>query len=387
LIAELSNGVSNELKKIEATDERVSAITVKVLATQLGRVEEENAALRGQLEALREQLQAAVARTVKAAEAPGASAAAVAAVGALEAGDTKPAEALVKVEEGAQAAQIGVVGEDERARRREAAALAREQGAMAMGRDVRAALAAYERAAEYEPEDHRAHIFIGDLWVLLGDLSAAMRSFGRAHELILAAAERDPANTGYQRELLVSHNRFGDVLVVQGDGPGALLAYRKGMEIAEALVALDPANTGWQRDLSVSQEGIGDVLVAEGDGAGAIWAYRNGLEIVDAVARRDPVGNVLAARGGGGGALAAHRKGLEIAEALAGSDPANALWQTDLAFSCSILGRAELGQSLEARREYLLRGRGILAALKEAGRLLPAQDWIGWFDEALGKLG
>jgi hypothetical protein len=131
-------------------------------------------------------------------------------------------------------------------------------------------------------------------------------------------------------------------------------SYGRAQELVGALAGRDPANTGWQRDLSVSHERIGDVLVAQGDGAGALLAYR---------------------------------KGLEIAEALAGSDPANALWQTDLAFSCSILGRAELGQSLEARREYLLRGRGILAALKEAGRLLPAQDWIGWFDEALGKLG
>ena len=116
----------------------------------------------------------------------------------------------------------------------------------------------------------------------------------------------------------------------------------------------DPANTEWQRDLSVSHNKIGDVLVAQGDGAGA---------------------------------LAAYRKGLEICEVLAGRDPANALWQTDLAVSCSKLGGVELGQGLEARREYLVRGRGVLLALKEAGRLLPAQDWIGEFDDELGKLG
>jgi len=72
---------------------------------------------------------------------------------------------------------------------------------------------------------------------------------------------------------------------------------------------------------------------------------------------------------------------------LAGRYPANALWQTDLAVSCSKLGGVELGQGLEARREYLVRGRGVLLALKEAGRLLPAQDWIGEFDDELGKLG
>jgi len=38
--------------------------------------------------------------------------------------------------------------------------------------------------------------------------------------------------------------------------------------IAEALAARDPANTEWQRDLSVSHNKIGDVLLAQGDGPG-----------------------------------------------------------------------------------------------------------------------
>ena len=36
-----------------------------------------------------------------------------------------------------------------------------------------------------------------------------------------------------------------------------------------ALAGRDPANTQWQRDLSVSHERIGNVLVAQGDGAAA----------------------------------------------------------------------------------------------------------------------
>ena len=87
-------------------------------------------------------------------------------------------------------------------------------------------------------------------------------------------AERDPANTEWQRDLSVSHNRIGDVLVSQGDGPGALLAYRKGLEIAEALAERDPANTEGQRDLSVSHNRMGDVLKAQGNGPGALGAYR-----------------------------------------------------------------------------------------------------------------
>ncbi len=76
----------------------------------------------------------------------------------------------------------------------------------------------------------------------------------------------------------------------------------------------------------------------------------------------------------------------ENREALAGRDPANSQWQTDVAVSCAKLGTLEHGQSAEIRREFLLRGRGILAKLKEEGRLLPSQGWIGWFDRQLEQL-
>jgi hypothetical protein len=78
------------------------------------------------------------------------------------------------------------------------------------------------------------------------------------------------------------------VLVAQGDGAGALAAYRTGLAIREVLAARDPANTDWQRDLSVSHNKIGDVLVAQGDGAGALAAYRTGLAIAEVLAARDP---------------------------------------------------------------------------------------------------
>ena len=67
----------------------------------------------------------------------------------------------------------------------------------------------------------------------------------------------DPANTGWQRDLSVSHDRIGDVLVAQGDGPGALAAYRTGLAIREALAARDPANMQWQVDVAVSYSRLG----------------------------------------------------------------------------------------------------------------------------------
>ena len=418
LILGLSTGVQAELGKLRskhgsttldgtADDPRV----MKILATladevarknqQIDQQTAENISLRGRVTELEDQLRAAIVRTVTAAAAPDAGEAAIAAADALEAGDTRPAEALLKSQERDEVALIESAGVDDAQQRREAAALAREQGALAMGHDVRAALLAFQRAAEYEPDDVWTHFFIGDLQVSLGDLSAAMQSFRKGRAIAEALAELDLANTVWHRDLSVSNDRIGDVLVAQGDGPGALAAYRNGLTIREALAARDLAKTRWQRDLSVSHNRIGDVLVAQGDGPGALAAYRKGLTIAEALAALDPantdwqrdlsvshdrIGDVLVAQGDGSGALAAYRKGLTIADALAARDPTNVLWQTDVAVSCWKLGTLVEAKDVGVGREHLLRGRAILAKLKEEDRLLPNQDWIDWFDTQLAQL-
>jgi hypothetical protein len=80
---------------------------------------------------------------------------------------------------------------------------------------------------------------------------------------------------------------------------------------------------------------------------------------------------VLVAQGDGPGALVAYREELAIAEALAARDPANTQWQTDVAISCAKLGTLAHAQNADVRRDYLMRGPGILMELKAEGRLLP----------------
>jgi tetratricopeptide (TPR) repeat protein/energy-coupling factor transporter ATP-binding protein EcfA2 len=147
------------------------------------------------------------------------------------------------------------------------------------------------------------------------------------------------------------HRRFagftnrGDTLLDQGDGPGALAAYRKGLAIAEALAARDPANTQWQRDLSVSHNKIGDVLKAQGDGPGALAAYRKALTIREALAARDPANTqwqrdlsvsymkiaiVLVGQNQRTEALQYLDKALSVSGRLAKVDPSNATWKDDL---------------------------------------------------------
>ena len=88
--------------------------------------------------------------------------------------------------------------------------------------------------------------------------------------------------------LSVSYERVGNVQVKQGDLAGAMASYRKALAIAETLAARDPANTGWQRDLSISYETVGNVQVKQGDLAGAMASYRKALAIAETLAVRDP---------------------------------------------------------------------------------------------------
>ncbi|WP_300336185.1 TIR domain-containing protein, partial [Accumulibacter sp.] len=120
---------------------------------------------------------------------------------------------------------------------------------------------------------------LGDVFLKTRDLAAANDAFTATRRLAEDRLASDPANTQWQRDLSVSHERIGDVLAAQGDGPATLAAYRQGLAIAEALTRRDPANAEWQRDLSVSHIKIGDVLVAQGDGPAALTAYRQGLAI------------------------------------------------------------------------------------------------------------
>ncbi len=301
----------------------------------------------------------AIARTLTAAAQPTASAAVLEASEALEAGDPRPAEALLREEERVKVETISLGTPDESEARREAADLAREQGALAFGYDARAALAAYSRAADYDPEDVWTRFKIGDLEVRLGDSSDALESYRRALHIVEAKAERDPESTVWQRDLSVSHIKIGDVLLAQGDGAAALSAYRKSLSITEALAARDPSDTDWQRDISVSHNKVGAVLMAQGDGTAALATFRKSLAIVEALAAKEPtntdwqrdisvghnkIGDVLLAQGDRAAALVAYRKALAIAEALAASDPANTEWQRDVSVSHNKIGDVLVGQ-------------------------------------------
>ena len=358
LIAALSAGVQAELDKLKPKGQTVAPDDPAVLAI-IGKLtlekqaaDSENQLLHERINALETQLAAAVARTLTAAAQPDASPAAIIAAEALGEGDSRPAEALLRKEE-ARAQQEAITApdasDDEAAARHRAAELAREQGALAFGRDVRTALAAYERAARHEPEDTWTHIYLGDLYRDFGDLAMALQSYDAARATAEKRVATGPDDDNALHDLAVCYERLGNVSLVQGNLAAALGYYKERHAIAEKLAARDVANNDWQRDLSVSYEKIGDVLVAQGDLAGALAAFRDDLA---------------------------------IAEKLAARDAANVQWQIDLAVSFGKLGTQAV-LTREERQAYLKQGLAILKQLQDEGRLPPNQNWITWIEEEL----
>lgn len=224
----------------------------------------------------------------------------------------------------------------------------------------------YTEILEIEPDWaqalHAAFWFYtqqGDRARSYSSLAEASSDYQEAHLLAKQLANSDPANTEWQRDLSVSHDRIGEVLMAQGDGAGALAAYREGQAINEALAGSNPDDTKLQRDLAASHISIGDVLVAQGEGPNALTAFKRALEITEGLVAREPnsikwqhdvaashqrIGDVLIAQGDNTGALAALRQAHGIAATLAELDPANAEWQHSLTILYQRIGDVLIAQ-------------------------------------------
>ena len=92
-----------------------------------------------------------------------------------------------------------------------------------------------------------------------GDLAAARTAYQASLDIAARLAAADPANTEWQRDLSISHNKLGDVAVAAGDLAAARTAYQASLDIRTRLAAADPANTQWQRDLQLAHQRINDL--------------------------------------------------------------------------------------------------------------------------------
>lgn len=161
--------------------------------------------------------------------------------------------------------------------RREAARTAREKAALAATRSVAEGAAWYAKATELDPTDFST-------WINLSRLHRSSGNIGAAFD----AADRAGAVASDDRERHVANNDKGTCLLALGNLTDALKAFDTARALMEPLAASDPSNTGWQRDLSVSHEKIGDLEEARGDVAAAAAAYERSLPIAADLAARFP---------------------------------------------------------------------------------------------------
>ena len=236
------------------------------------------------------------------------------------------------------------------------------------------AIAAYEKAARYNPENYYYWGQIGDIRVHRGNLTDALDAFNRALEIASAQAS--------ERDVSVCHERIGDIRTAQGDLTGALDAYKTRLGIMETLTNADPGNTEWQRDLSISHEKIGDIRTAQGNLTGALDAYQASLDIRKTLAGAGPgntqwqhdlsvshlkIGDIRTAQGDLEGAHKAYKAARDIAQTLANADPGNTQWQRGLSISHERIGDILIAQdnltdALEAYKTRL----GIMETLANA---------------------
>ena len=208
---------------------------------------------------------------------------------------------------------------------------------------------------------------LGDVAVAAGDLAAARTAYQASLDIRLRLAAADPANTGWQRDLSVSHKARGRR--DRGRGPGRRPHRLPGQPRHRVrLAAADPANTEWQRDLSVSHEGSGTSRPRPGTWPPPAPPTRPALDIRAADRRRPrqhrmaagPVGQPRTARGrrgrGRGPGRRPHRLPGQPRHRvrLAAADPANTQWQRDLSVSHNKLGdvAAAAGDLAAARTAY-----------------------------------
>jgi tetratricopeptide (TPR) repeat protein len=88
--------------------------------------------------------------------------------------------------------------------------------------------------------------------------------FRAAETTVQHLLKAEPDAPRSQRDLSVSYNKIGEVQRAQGDLPSAISSYKQGLEIRQKLAARDPANTQWKTDLVISLWKLASVLEQQG---------------------------------------------------------------------------------------------------------------------------
>ncbi len=155
------------------------------------------------------------------------------------------------------------------------AELYRQQATLLRVKDVRRALAALERALNFEPDDFNTLWHAGDLARVAGNTAQAQRFYERMSQM----AERNRA---------LSLDSTGTAWLAVGRVDASLQSHRAALQIRQNLAKADPQNPRWQCDVALSQERLGDLHYRQGQLTSALQHHRAALDIRQRYAQSHP---------------------------------------------------------------------------------------------------
>ncbi|CAK8712998.1 MAG: Tetratricopeptide repeat-containing protein [Candidatus Electronema aureum] len=190
---------------------------------------------------------------------------------------------------------------------KEAAAAAMHLGALAYMNNTKAALAAYQKAVQLDPDNADGWNELGHLFRRTGELSQAEEAYRKV--LALGEAHQDKEKQAW------AYGNLGNVAYTRGDLAQAEQMYKKSLEISEAL--------GLKETTANQYGNLGNVYQTRGELDKAEEMYKKSLEISEALGLKETTANqygnlgvVYKTRGELDKAEGMYRKSLEISEAL-----------------------------------------------------------------------
>ncbi|WP_162604837.1 tetratricopeptide repeat protein [Geomonas ferrireducens] len=291
------------------------------LQNQNASLQSTNLTLQSELNKLREE---AALRIVLGAKGPNADAAVKKARDELAEGRTIAAENYLKFLE--QKMLAGAKGQ-----LADAAKLARERASLASWRDNVAAESAAHNAVEYEADNPKNWIMLGDVFYNQVKFGAASEAYSKAQELAERCLIAESKNNECIMDLITTYDKQVSIRHARSEVADKLLEYyRKSAVLIKQVLSRDPDNPTWMFQLAKVYLEMGEVSIAD-TGAGDSDLFDNSFEIMSKLVLLDADnmewqflfaevhnrrGRVKKINGDFEGALRDYHKGLEIYQKL-----------------------------------------------------------------------
>ncbi|MEY2688171.1 MAG: hypothetical protein RL375_2369 [Pseudomonadota bacterium] len=299
--------------------------------------------------------------------------------------------------------------------------LARQQGALALGIDDQAALAAFRRVVELDGNDVWSHIAIGELLARANDVAGATQAYVTAAGILRSMVQRDstptpsapaagaPAATlpdrlvSHRHALLVCEFRQGELQASADQRDEALAAFQRALVVAEALLEAQPERADRQFELATVSDRVAELLTARNLWEEALAAHRRSMTLAETLAANDPdnepqwqfylkdklehIADLQLALGRPDQALENYRRGIDLGEKLVAIDITNDAWLGGMLGLIAKLGSTDgLAQTGEERRQLLLRGLELLGRVRSGEIWDNSEEWGDRLREALNAL-